>query len=1082
MFPKIFRPPFKLGLRTQLTILVCIIALSSLIILGVMTCVYFTMNYDAVIGERLHLSAQLKASQVDTTLSLLYHQCNMLSATEPIKNTLLKYRVVNNRSSVDWTQAEDVLSGYLTTSNTTYAIRLYDSAFNRVLSLTNTASSIPDKLLSVLLPLDSNDPLPSTIHDNALLVNPVRNDSMQYLMSISIPVFSTVSIITKSRDIAGYMTVVMSADVIKSMIHEATGLDKSKALLVSRVADPAGNSSSYEVLFPNELSNEHPPNGKYQIRSDSFLYDGFNERKGGVRTKGTSFLGSKVAVGYSPSSFFLVDWVAIIRQPIDEFSAPVVKLAKILTVTVIAVAVFVCILTFIITNWAVKPIVRLQKATEQIAAGRGLRSSTNESRNSSQSNFMMLTNSKSSYSGRRCSTPQVTTPRVSNSSGYTPGQCNAGIFRSMVEGNGYHENKFIPCEAQQSMPSSYDVSENYNISNRWTEARIPFYRRLFSDELSELTDTFNTMTDELDRYYALLEDRVRARTKQLEAAKIEAEEANEAKTVFIANISHELRTPLNGILGMTAIAMAEKDMEKVGNSLKLIFRSGELLLHILTELLTFSKNVMKRTKLEERNFSMIEVALQTKSIFGKLAVDQHVSFSIYLMPNVIRSMVLWGDSNRIIQIVMNLVSNALKFTPVDGKVLVKIKIVGEYDEERSKACEFSEVYIKPGTEITDECVVYSGRREIPKESEPVVITNNEKIVQNDVSTDSDTFSIGSFSSSDSSLYEDLPFHFQFKQENNIDSEDEDATSIEKVENPKTWVFAIEVEDTGPGIDPSLHDSIFKPFVQGDQTLSRQHGGTGLGLSICRQLATMMNGTMKLDNDVRKGCKFTFTVPLRQTGNVSFNEKESKFDDEFNVESKKNRKITFNIDKSNDSSGQLSKSPDRKKSGEFRSSHGTNETSSLRTDRPFLQSTGTAISTRSVSTVASLKTNTKVLIAEDNNVNQEVIKRMLFLEGNFDVDLVCDGQEALDKVKELMKSGGHYAIIFMDIQMPKVDGLLATKQIRNELNYKHPIVALTAFADDSNIKECLDAGMNDFLSKPIKRPMLKKILTKYSKIK
>ena len=175
-----------------------------------------------------------------------------------------------------------------------------------------------------------------------------------------------------------------------------------------------------------------------------------------------------------------------------------------------------------------------------------------------------------------------------------------------------------------------------------TEARLPDYRRLFSDELSDLTETFNTMTDALDQHYALLEDRVRARTKQLEAAKIEAEAANEAKTVFIANISHELRTPLNGILGMTAISMEETDVNKIRNSLKLIFRSGELLLHILTELLTFSKNVLQRTKLEKRDFCITDVALQIKSIFGKVAKDQRVRLSISLFPNLIRTMVLWG--------------------------------------------------------------------------------------------------------------------------------------------------------------------------------------------------------------------------------------------------------------------------------------------------------------------------------------------------------------------------------------------------------------------------------------------------------
>lgn len=155
--------------------------------------------------------------------------------------------------------------------------------------------------------------------------------------------------------------------------------------------------------------------------------------------------------------------------------------------------------------------------------------------------------------------------------------------------------------------------------------------------------------------------------------------------------------------------------------------------------------------------------------------------------------------------------------------------------------------------------------------------------------------------------------------------------------------------------------------------------------------------------------------------------------------------------------------------------------SVNLDRPFLQSTGTATSSRNIPTVKDddkNETSVKILVVEDNHVNQEVIKRMLNLEGIENIELACDGQEAFDKVKELTSKGENYNMIFMDVQMPKVDGLLSTKMIRRDLGYTSPIVALTAFADDSNIKECLESGMNGFLSKPIKRPKLKTILTEF----
>lgn len=568
---------------------------------------------------------------------------------------------------------------------------------------------------------------------------------------------------------------------------------------------------------------------------------------------------------------------------------------------------------------------------------------------------------------------------------------------------------------------------------------------------------------------------------------------------------------------MTAIAMAENDIQKVKNSLKLIFRSGELLLHILTELLTFSKNVLKRTKLEERNFSIIDIALQVKSIFGKLAKDQHVKLSIILTPNFIRTMVLWGDSNRIIQIVMNLVSNALKFTPVDGEVNLRFKLLGEYDQAKSKSCNFTEVAIKAGTEREDDGVLsppvpnFNGAQEmvehnedfeIPVSAEKSDSSNNETSFSTDDTnetdnesdekeksdepennSDDDNAEIETLESSTTSSYDNAIFQSQFRKVISAD-EDDNGGAGRKMEEQKTWVISMEVEDTGPGIEPSLQESVFEPFVQGDQTLSRQYGGTGLGLSICRQLAGMMRGTMKLESEMGVGSKFTFTVPLTQTREISFDDIENPFEDEFNPHSKKNRKVKFKVQKSSKSNKSNKSKPSiadispEGLGGSSGASGSEVSVGSVRIDRPFLQSTGTAQSTRSVTTMSTKTSRSQVLVAEDNSVNQEVIKRMLNLEGLTDIDLACDGNEAFEKVQALVDKGEHYDIIFMDVQMPKVDGLLATKMIRQDLNYTYPIVALTAYADDGNIKECLDAGMDGFLSKPIKRPRLKTILQEF----
>jgi len=126
---------------------------------------------------------------------------------------------------------------------------------------------------------------------------------------------------------------------------------------------------------------------------------------------------------------------------------------------------------------------------------------------------------------------------------------------------------------------------------------------------------------------------------------------------------------------------------------------------------------------------------------------------------------------------------------------------------------------------------------------------------------------------------------------------------------------------------------------------------------------------------------------------------------------------------------------------------------------------------------STSSRLRVLVAEDNKVNQEVVVRMLRLEEIFDVHVAKDGQEALDRVKESMEKDTPYDLIFMDVQMPNLDGRESTREIR-KMGYGKPIVALTAFADEINRKECIESGMSDFMAKPIRRPALKSVLKQY----
>lgn len=143
---------------------------------------------------------------------------------------------------------------------------------------------------------------------------------------------------------------------------------------------------------------------------------------------------------------------------------------------------------------------------------------------------------------------------------------------------------------------------------------------------------------------------------------------------------------------------------------------------------------------------------------------------------------------------------------------------------------------------------------------------------------------------------------------------------------------------------------------------------------------------------------------------------------------------------------------------------------------------TADQMKAIDRVVANKPDTKlrVLVADDNSTNIEVVSRMLKLEDIYDVTIAKDGQEAYDLVKADMDKNLHFDVIFMDIQMPTMDGLQSTRLIR-KMGYSAPIVALTAFSEESNVKECMESGMDEFLAKPIRRPALKQVLKRFATI-